>query len=89
MQVTGPASNGVTENRAAFAFGINPATIIKKIGSVKEARALPCGSIVGDLHGGLTFSDAVAAALEMRSLGGWQELSTGSNETWTVIILDR
>ncbi len=45
--------------------------------------------MVGDLHGGLTFSDSVAAALEARSAGGWHEIHTPANETWTIIILDR
>jgi hypothetical protein len=56
---------------------------------VKEAKCLPAGSIVGDLHGGLTFTDAVAAALETRSFGGWQEVRAPSGETWTIILLNR
>ncbi len=89
MQILGPATTGVSESRPAFALGIDTSNIITKVASVKEARALPCGSVIGDLHGGLTFSDAVAAALEGRSIGGWQELRTAGDETWTVIILDR
>ena len=87
MQILGPTS--VSEARPAFALGVDTSNIIGKVASVKEARALPAGSVVGDLHGGLTFTDAVAAALEARSLGGWQEMQTPSCETWTIIFLDR
>jgi crotonobetainyl-CoA:carnitine CoA-transferase CaiB-like acyl-CoA transferase len=87
MQILGPATSG--GNRPAFAFGIDTGTIVRTLGTVKEARALPPGTIVGDLHGGLTFTDAVAAALESRSTGGWQELQIPSGEIWTIIILNR
>ncbi len=87
MQIMGP-TNPVS-GRGALALGIDIASVITKLGSTKEARALPSGSIVGDLHGGLTFTDAIAAALESRSLGGWQEVHTGSGETWTIIVVDR
>jgi hypothetical protein len=63
--------------------------IVAKVSNVKEARALPAGSVVGDRHGGLTFTDAVAAALESRSAGGWQETSGPEGEIWTVIVLNR
>jgi hypothetical protein len=44
--------------------------------------------VVGDSHGGVTFSDAVAQVLESRSLQGWREVSI--NETsWTVIEVNR
>jgi hypothetical protein len=68
---------------------LDTSSIVTKIGSTREVRALPAGSVVGDLHGGLTFTDAVAAALEARSGGGWQEVQTQSGEIWTVIILNR
>jgi hypothetical protein len=87
MQILGPTT-GVPENLAA-GLGVDTSNIITELASVKEARALPCGSVVGDLHGGLTFTDAVAAALEARSLGGWREIHTPTSETWTVILLDR
>jgi crotonobetainyl-CoA:carnitine CoA-transferase CaiB-like acyl-CoA transferase len=86
MQILGPETSGA--NRPAFAFGVDVASIVTKLSSVKEARALPPGSIVGDLHGGLTFTDAVAAALESRSAGGWQELQVPTGQIWTVIILN-
>jgi len=63
--------------------------IVAKIGNVREARALPAGSVVGDRHGGLTFTDAVAAALESRSTGGWHETPGPEGEIWTVIVLNR
>ena len=87
MQILGPASVG--ENHPAFALGIDTTCIITKVASVSEARALPAGSIVGDLHGGLTFTDAVAAVLEARSTGGWQEMQVPSGEIWTTIALTR
>jgi hypothetical protein len=71
-----------------FAAALDTSSIITKVESIKQARALPGGSVVGDLHGGLTFSDAIAAALESRSRGGWQEIGAPSGETWTIIILD-
>jgi len=78
---------GVSESGAALV--IDTTTIVRKIANVKEARALPSGSVVGDLHGGLTFTDAVAAVLEARSTGGWHEFQTSAGETWTLIILNR
>jgi hypothetical protein len=87
MQILGPETSGA--NRPAFALGIDVGTIVTKLGSIKEARALPPGTIVGDLHGGLTFTDAIAAALESRSYGGWQELQMPTGEIWTIIILNR
>ena len=77
------------EARPAAAFGVDLSCIVTRIANPKEARALPPGAIVGDLHGGLTFTDAVAAALEARSSGGWQEVQTPQGEIWTLIILSR
>jgi crotonobetainyl-CoA:carnitine CoA-transferase CaiB-like acyl-CoA transferase len=84
---TGPISS--SGNRPAFAFGVDTESIVRCVASPNEARVLPTGTIVGDLHGGLTFSDAVALALEARSTGGWQELQIPSGEIWTIIVLDR
>jgi hypothetical protein len=89
MQILGPQSAGQAGSQPAFALGVDTSAIIRKVASPKEARALPLGSVVGDLHGGLTFTDAVAAALEVRSYGGWQEIQTPSGETWTIIALNR
>ncbi|MBZ5624493.1 MAG: hypothetical protein LAQ69_38210 [Acidobacteriia bacterium] len=88
MQILGPTT-GASETRPAAGLGVDTSNIITELASVKEARALPCGSVVGDLQGGLTFTDAVAAALEARSLGGWHEMHTPTSETWTIIVLDR
>jgi crotonobetainyl-CoA:carnitine CoA-transferase CaiB-like acyl-CoA transferase len=87
MQTLGPTLSG--GNSPAFALGIDTGSIVKKLAGVKEARALPPGAIVGDLHGGLTFTDAVAAVLESRSTGGWREMQIPSGQIWTVIILSR
>jgi hypothetical protein len=54
---------------------------------VEEARALPPGSIIGDRHGGLTFTDDVSAVLESRSLGGWQEIEPVAGQRWTIIVI--
>ncbi len=74
---------------SAFALSLDVSCIVRKVSSVKEARALPRGTVVGDLHGGLTFTDAVANVLELRSAGGWQEWKSPDGETWTIIILNR
>jgi crotonobetainyl-CoA:carnitine CoA-transferase CaiB-like acyl-CoA transferase len=74
-----------TQNAAV----LDPAVIITRITSVKEVRALPVGTLVGDLHGGLTFTDAVAAALECRSTSGWQEAHGPAGEIWTIIAISR
>jgi hypothetical protein len=88
MQIQGHTTNN-SPSASACALSLDPSSIIQKVASVKEARALPRGSVVGDLHGGLTFTDAVATALEARSAGGWQEWKTAIGEIWTVIVLNR
>ena len=88
MQIQGHSTGG-SDGRSALALGIDPTSIIQTIACAKEARSLPKGSIVGDLHGGLGFSDSVAAALEARSARGWREWRALSGETWTIIVLDR
>jgi crotonobetainyl-CoA:carnitine CoA-transferase CaiB-like acyl-CoA transferase len=89
MEILGPPTFGQSGDRPAFALGVDTASIVTKVASIKEARALPLGTLVGDMHGGLTFTDAVAAALEARSYRGWQEMQTPSGETWTIILLNR
>jgi len=79
----------ISASETGVALVLDTESIIKKIANAREARALPPGSVVGDLHGGLTFTDAVAAALEARSTGGWHELQTAAGDTWTLIILNR
>jgi len=83
----GPAT---TAHGNAFCLGLDMSNVITRIESVEQARALPAGSVIGDTHGGVTFSDAVAAVLESRSLRGWYELEPGPGEDrWTVIVLNR
>jgi len=77
------------ERGPASALGVDTAAVVTKISSVKEARALPDGVVAGDRHGGLTFSDAVAAVLESRSMGGWREVRSSAGEVWTIIVLNR
>jgi hypothetical protein len=72
-----------------FAVALDAGSIVQGVASVREATALPRGTVIGDRHGGLTFTDAVAAALEARSHGGWQEVETPSGDIWTVIVLNR
>jgi hypothetical protein len=88
MQIMG-TTTGAPENHPAVGLGVDTSNIITQLASVKEARTLPCGSVVGDLHSGLTFTDAIAAALEARSLSGWREIHTAASETWTIIVMDR
>jgi len=88
MDTPGQASDDTT-GRTAFGLAIDLAGIVTRVASPAEARLLPAGSVVGDLHGGLTFNDAVAAELERRSLGGWQEVQAPGGETWTVIVVNR
>ncbi len=89
METLGSTSGAASAKRVGFAIALDSAAIVQKVGSVREAATLPRGAVVGDRHGGLTFTDAVAAALESRSHGGWQEIETPSGETWTVIVLNR
>ena len=62
--------------------------IIRIVSTPAEARALPPGAVVGDLHGGVTFSDAIAEILERRSVHGWREVAI-EQASWTVIHLNR
>ncbi len=90
MQTLGSTGGTAPEKRpGGFAVAFDAAGIVQKLSCVSEAAALPRGTVVGDRHGGLTFTDAVAAALESRSHGGWQEVETPGGETWTVIVLNR
>jgi hypothetical protein len=84
METDGPSTNVL-----AFGLSLDVSCIVQTVTSVREARALPRGAIIGDIHGGLTFTDAVASALERRSAGGWQEYKCGDGSTWTIIVLNR
>lgn len=70
-------------------LAVDFSSVITIVESVAEVRLLPPGTVIGDQHGGLTFTDSVAAALEGRSLGGWQELRSPTGEIWTIIVLNR
>ena len=69
----------------------NDFEIVTTLRAVDEVRSLPKGAVVGDLYGGRSFNDNVAAALEQRSHSGWRdhEVPTGTDERWTLIVLDR
>lgn len=75
---------------AAARMQFDHKAVITAVHSVEEARALPRGSVVGDLRGGVTFSDAVARVLEQRSAFGWTDVeSNEAAQHWTVIYLNR
>ncbi len=76
-----------TGTSSGLALRLDASSFVTRCATVEEARALPSGAIVGDLHGGLTFTDDVAAALEARSLGGWQEIEPEPGRRWTIIVL--
>jgi hypothetical protein len=58
--------------------------IITSIADVTAAMEIPCGATVGDVYGGRSFNDNIAAVLESRSHRGWQEIEVGE-QRWTVI----
>lgn len=89
MQMSGHPTTGNEARGPASAMRLDKSAIVTKISTVKEARALPGGAVAGDRHGGLTFSDAIAAVLESRSMGGWQEVQLAEGEVWTIIVLNR
>jgi hypothetical protein len=69
---------------------IDDSVIVTRVQNIAEARALPAGTVVGDMHGGVTFSDVVARELERRSHCGWCDASGGSSDKrWTIIVLNR
>jgi hypothetical protein len=90
MAILGPATASATGAHPAFRLGLDMSVVISHLSSVEEVRSLPRGSVVGDLHGGLTFNDAIAAALERRSRIGWREIeAVPGGDRWTIIVLDR
>jgi hypothetical protein len=88
MQILGSTSPGAAM-QSATPTSLDMSYVITRIVTVEEARALPKGAIVGDQHGGLTFSDAVAYALEKRSQRGWYEVVAPDGRRWTVIRLNQ
>ena len=91
MEILGPitGAGAGTARQPAFSVGRDMSGVITQVVTVEAARALPLGSVVGDAHGGLTFTDPVASALESRSLAGWREIETSPGTYWTVIVLNR
>ena len=90
MEILGHMTGGAgAARKPAFTLGQDTSNVVTIVASVEDARALPAGTVVGDPHGGLTFSDAVAAALEARSLSGWQEVEVAPGDRWTIIVLSR
>ncbi len=69
---------------------IDVSAVVTRVQSILEARSLPAGTVVGDTHGGVTFSDPVAKELEKRSHYGWCDAAVSTNEKpWTIIVLNR
>jgi hypothetical protein len=63
-------------------------SLVTQVADATQVRELPKGSIVGDQVGGRSFTDNIAAALERRSNGGWQDLDNG-DQRWTVIRIEK
>ena len=64
--------------------------VVTRVLSPADVGALPRGALVGDSHGGVTFTDAVARELEKRSTTGWLSLKAAeAQKPWTVIVLNR
>jgi hypothetical protein len=87
MELTGPAET--IASGSGLGIALDPSSIVGKLMNADEVDNLPRGTIVGDLCGGLTFSDTVAKALEARSTDGWQEIEAPNGEIWTIIVLNR
>jgi hypothetical protein len=87
MQASGNSSSGAVL-KGASSTSLDMSNVITQLQSVEEVWGLPKGAVIGDQHGGLTFSDAVAYALERRSVRGWHEVAAPDGERWTVIRLD-
>jgi hypothetical protein len=80
MQIPGAGDTGsISSQSSAFAVQLDATSFVTKCATAEEARNLTPGSIVGDRHGGLTFSDEVAAVFESRSLGGWREIEAAGS----------
>jgi hypothetical protein len=89
MELTGNALSAGAALQGAAPASLDMATVVTRVPTVDAARALPKGTLIGDTHGGLTFSDAVAYALEKRSDRGWFEMMAPDGNRWTVIRLSR
>jgi len=89
MELTGNTLSAGAALQGAASTSLDMSNVITRVLTVDEARGLPKGALIGDTHGGLTFSDAVAYALEKRSNCGWFEMSAPDGSRWTVIRLNR
>jgi hypothetical protein len=89
MELTGNALSAGTAPHGAASTSLDMSIVVTRVLTIDEARALPRGTLIGDTHGGLTFSDAVAYALEKRSDRGWFEMMAPDGSRWTVIRLNR
>jgi hypothetical protein len=87
MQTRGQTPSGSGSTDSGSAPQLDASSFITRCATIEEARALPPGAIIGDMHGGLTFTDDVSAVLESRSLGGWQEIGGAAGQRWTIIVL--
>jgi len=88
MPIVGPSDSGGSGSQSAFGVRMDVSSIVTLCPTAAQARSLVAGCIVGDTHGGLTFTDEVAAVLESRSLGGWQEIALPTGDRWTIILLN-
>jgi hypothetical protein len=89
MPIPGPIETGLAGSQSsAFALKLDASSFVTRCANAEEARTLVPGCIVGDRHGGLTFTDEVAAIFESRSLGGWQEIEAAPGDRWTIILLN-
>jgi len=61
--------------------------IVTVVAEPSEVRLLPKGAVVGDICGGRSFTDNVAAALERRSSRGWWDVTKG-DQRWTLILIE-
>ncbi len=61
--------------------------IVMTLTQASDVKSLPKGTVVGDVHGGRSFSDNVAVALERRSHCGWRDCME-EGQRWTLIELD-
>jgi hypothetical protein len=88
MSISGNLGSGAVM-KGATVTSLDMSNVVTRVCTVEEALKLPAGALVGDQHGGLTFSDAVAYALERRSCRGWYEVVAPDGGRWTVIGLNR
>ena len=89
MEFLGTSSSAGAAMQGETTTCLDVSTVITRVSTIEDARALPQGALIGDQHGGLTFSDAIAYVLEKRSCQGWMEIEGPDGNRWTVIRLNR